>query len=232
MVGLKINLRFGLLIFGVFENDVQNALHGGIEHLDIERAVVDCVNDLLVVCGVFAGHFKLHAGFKALYAVCGGRAPVAHHVAVKAPLVAENIGQQALVFSGERTVDTVIRAHNRPRLRVLYGSLKRRKVNFAQGAFINDAVVGHAVVFLTVGGEMLHADADILALHAIYVVFGRYGSSERYSKLRPPSGERLMLMAGPSRTERSSAWQAWPSTSPERRDSSRSNEHAMQEPVG
>ena len=179
MVGFKIDLRFGLLIFGVFENDVQNALHSGIEHLDIERAVVDRVNDLLVVCGVFTGHFKLHAGFKALYAVCGGRAPVAHHVAVKAPLIAENIGQQALIFSGERTVDAVIRAHNRPRLRVLYGSLKRRKVNFAQGAFINDAVAGHAVVFLTVGSEMLHADADILALHAIYVVFGKLAGEVR-----------------------------------------------------
>ena len=42
------------------------------------------------------------------------------------------------------------------------------------------------------------------------------GSSEKYSKLRPPSGERLMLIPGPSSTSTPSARHSLPSAVPTR----------------
>jgi hypothetical protein len=50
------------------------------------------------------------------------------------------------------------------------------------------------------------------------------GSSDRYSKLRPQSGERLMLMPGPSNTATSSARASAPSARPMRSTSSASKE--------
>ena len=50
------------------------------------------------------------------------------------------------------------------------------------------------------------------------------GSSERYSKLRPQSGERLMLMPGPSSTPTPSACDSSPRATPTRSSSSGSND--------
>ena len=50
------------------------------------------------------------------------------------------------------------------------------------------------------------------------------GSSERYSKLRPHSGERLMLMPGPSSTPTPSACDSSPSATPTRSSRSGSND--------
>ena len=52
----------------------------------------------LSFAGVLAGHFEIHAGLEALDAVRRRRAPVADDIAVKAPFVAEDVGQQPLVL--------------------------------------------------------------------------------------------------------------------------------------
>ena len=163
----------------VFEHDCQNALRRRIEHFFIHRAVLHGLDELPVVRGVLAGHLKIQTGLKALDALRRRRAPVADDIAVEAPLIAKDLGEQALVFRRIRAVDAVIRAHDRPRLRAAHGGLKASEVDFAQRTLIHNAVAGHAVVLLIVHGKVLQADADILALHAVDVTRGELARQVR-----------------------------------------------------
>src|SRR5215208_6012588 len=60
----------------------------------------------------------------------------------------------------------------------------------------------------------------------------RTGSSERYSKLRPHSGERLRLMPGPSTTATPWARASRPSASPTRRASCGSQDDPTAQAAG
>src|SRR5574344_2011757 len=60
----------------------------------------------------------------------------------------------------------------------------------------------------------------------------RYGSSLRYSKLRPQSGERFMFTAGPSSTETPWAWHSSPSASPSNLSTERSKEQELAHAAG
>src|SRR5215216_234315 len=60
----------------------------------------------------------------------------------------------------------------------------------------------------------------------------RYGSSEKYSKLRPPSGERFMFAPGPSRTSTFRAMHSSASASPILWIRSTSQVEARQDAVG
>ena len=179
VVGFKVDDGLRLPVVEVAEHDRQNALRRRVEHFLVHRAVFHGLDELLVVRGILAGHFEVHAGLEALDAVRRRRAPVADDIAVKAPFVAEDVGQQPLVLRRIRAVDAVVRAHDRPGLRLAHGRLKAREVDFAQRALVDDAVAGHAVVLLIVGGEMLQADADVLALHAVDVARGQLARQVR-----------------------------------------------------
>ena len=67
---------------------------------------------------------------------------------------------------------------------------------------------------------------------AAHIFPARYGSSEKYSKFRPHSGDRLMFTAGPSTTDTRSCWQLSPSDSPISRIISGSKEAAVALAVG
>ncbi len=58
------------------------------------------------------------------------------------------------------------------------------------------------------------------------------GSSERYSKLRPQSGDRFMLMPGPSTTETPIAFASRANASPTSANRSGFQEEAIPEAVG
>ncbi len=60
----------------------------------------------------------------------------------------------------------------------------------------------------------------------------RNGSSEKYSKLRPHSGERFMLMPGPRITDRLTARASWASACPIRRSRSGFQAEAIADAVG
>ena len=102
----------------------------------------------------------------ALHAVTDS-APVAHDIAFKAPLIAQDIRQQPSVLGGILTVDLVIRAHDGPGLGLFDRALKCRQIDFAQRALVDNRIARHAAVFLAVGSKMLDARADIPALHAL-----------------------------------------------------------------
>src|SRR4249920_2268083 len=60
----------------------------------------------------------------------------------------------------------------------------------------------------------------------------RWGSSEKYSKLRPHSGERFMLIPGPRMTDRLQARASRPNATPTRRSSSGFQLDAIADAVG
>ena len=95
------------------------------------------------------------------------RTPVRHHDPVETPLVPEHLGQQPVVFGRVRSVDLVVRAHHRPRLRLLDHRLEGRQVDLPQGPLVHLGADPEPVVFLVVGGVVLHRRADALALDAL-----------------------------------------------------------------
>ena len=88
-------------------------------------------------------------------------------------------------------------------------ALEAAQVDLAQRPLVDVGRDAHAVGLLVVGREVLERGADALDCRprtsAAPSTPDTIGSSERYSKLRPHSGERLMLMPGPSSTPTPSA---------------------------
>ena len=98
-------------------------------------------------------------------------------------------------------VDAVVCAHDGPRLGLLDDVLECREVDFAQRTLGDVGADAQTVGFLVVGGEVLERGAHALGLHACDDADcswpARYGSSDQYSKQRPPSGLRLIFTPGP-----------------------------------
>ena len=83
--------------------------------------------------------------------------------------------------------------------------LEAGEVDLAQGALVDDRVDDEPVGLVVVDREVLDAGADALgpgrrAPWRRRACPASSGSSERYSKQRPPAGWRLMLSPGPSTT--------------------------------
>ena len=129
MLGFLVPGRFGLCVLDEAIDDVEDPLDGLIDD-------------------------KIQAGFHTRHAVRDG-APVAHHIAFKAPLPAQHLSQQPGVFRGKDAVDAVVRAHDRPGLFLLDGGLKGGEVDFAQCALIHVGARAHAPVLLRVDREVL-----------------------------------------------------------------------------
>ena len=165
MIGgtVKHGGRFGKV--GRPQHDVQNTGHGAVKHGFVQCAAAHSLHQLAVVHPLRAGHFQLQPGRHALDAVVH-RAPVGHDEAFETPRIAQDVGQQRAVFAGVVAVDPVVAAHDRPRLGLLDGGLERGQVDFVQGALVDAAVHRKAARLLIVGGKVLDACADALALHA------------------------------------------------------------------
>ena len=163
-------------------------------------------------------------------------APVGHDQAVEPPLGPQDVVQEPFAVADVLTVDEVVRRHHRPRVRLGDGDLEAAQVQLAQRALVDDHVAHHAVRLVIVGHVVLQAGADALGLdaanHAGREVTGEHGSSERYSKLRPPPGCRLMFIPGPSRRATPSARHSRPSAAPTRSSSAGSQLAARFDAVG
>ena len=137
----------------VYDPVFDKALHlGGIpeppsRHLYV-KTVVDCID-----CGV--------GGF-----------PVGCHYALESPAVPQHIYVEVGVFCPVDTVHQSVAVHHHAHLRLLYTFLEGRKVDFVQGAFVHVRRHMMPVVFLVVGGEMLHAGHDTHILHAFDIGCG------------------------------------------------------------
>ena len=93
-------------------------------------------------------------------------APVGHDDALEAPLVTQHVGQQPVILGGVHAVDTVVGAHDGPRLGGLDDVFEGRQVDLAQGALADAGIDAQTVGLLVVGGEVLERGAHALGLHA------------------------------------------------------------------
>ena len=166
MLGFLVPGRFGLCVLDEAIDDVEDPLDGLIDDGLVQLARTDRLDDLPVVEAAGGRHLKIQAGFHTRHAVRDG-APVAHHIAFKAPLPAQHLSQQPGVFRGKDAVDAVVRAHDRPGLFLLDGGLKGGEVDFAQCALIHVGARAHAPVLLRVDREVLDAGAHVPALDAV-----------------------------------------------------------------
>ena len=96
-----------------------------------------------------------------------GRIPVRHHDSSETPLLLGHIGVEVGVLRHVQTVGEVVRIHNSAHVRFLHGGLKRRHVDFAHRALIDDGIHIVAVVFLVVTEVVLGGCTHALALHAL-----------------------------------------------------------------
>ena len=145
--------------------DDQNALHAKIHILFVQPSLTDRLHDLRVIDAAGAWHLQIHAGLYALHPVADS-APVAHHIAVKAPFPAQHIGQQPFVLVHIGAVQAVVAAHKGPGFALFGRRLEGRQIDLPKRALVHHAVRGHAPVLLVVCGKMLHAGTDIFALNA------------------------------------------------------------------
>ena len=137
-----------------------------VYQLLVQPAFAHSLNDEAVILPAGGRHFQVQPGLNTFHTVVGC-APVAHHVAVEAPVLAQHVGQKPAVLTGVGAVNPVVTAHHRPGFCLLHGGFEGGKVNFAQGTLIHYAVAAHPAVLLAVAGKVLHAGAHTAALYAL-----------------------------------------------------------------
>ena len=114
-----------------------------------------------------AGHLQVQAGRDRCDAVVD-RQPVRHHDAAEAPLLHEDLAQQAPALDAVLAVEAVVGGHHAPRVGLLHRDLERAQVDLAQRALVDDRVGVHAAGLVLVGDEVLEAGADAASLRAAH----------------------------------------------------------------
>ena len=141
-----------------------------------------------------AGHHEVAAGLKAADPVVHGT-PVGYDRAVKAPVGAEDVGEQRLVVRAVHAVHGVVGAHDGGGPPLAYGDLKAAEVQLPERAIVHDAVGGKALVLLAVAGEVLETGARALGLDAADEGGGELAREQRVlgEVLEVPPAERAAL---------------------------------------
>ena len=149
-------------------------------------------------------HQQLVAGLHLRHGVPPAE-PVGHHQPVEAPVVPQDAREQLGALRGVGAVQLVVGGHHRPRPGLADGDLEAAQVDLAQRPLGDLDVDGVAVPLVVVGGEVLRTRSRRPATgrpsrSAAAIRPATSGSSEKYSKFRPPRGLRWVLRAGPSST--------------------------------
>ena len=168
MLGFHIPGSFGFRVFQVAEVDGENPLHRLIHQLFVQLAAANRFHDPGIIDTAGRRHFQIQPGGNAGNTV-GNRAPVGHHITLKAPFLPKHIGQQPGILRGIDAVDPVVGAHHRPRLRLFHGCFKGGEIDFPQRPLIGVGAGAHAAVLLIVGGKVLDGGAHIAALHTVNI---------------------------------------------------------------
>ena len=176
------------------KNKVQHVIHLLVQKGLVERPVLYGLDDVPVGLAVGGRHFERRSGAHGGDAVVVA-APVGDDEPVKAPLAAEDIAQQVLVFVAVSTVQPVICRHKRAHTALFYGGLKRRKIDLAQRPLVHDGIGRHAAQLLRVCGKVLHTCAHAGALYAADHRRGELAGEQRVlgEILKVPPAERAAL---------------------------------------
>jgi hypothetical protein len=99
VLGFLVPGGFGFGVLQVALVDGQYPLAAQVDQLLGQAAFPDGLHHEPVVFARGGGHFQVEPRPDGIHAVVHG-APVAHHIAAKAPLLAEQVGQKPAVFAG------------------------------------------------------------------------------------------------------------------------------------
>src|ERR1035438_4290420 len=130
-----------------------------------------------------------------------GSAPVRHEHSLEGPVALEDLVVEPVVGAAVGAVDTVVRAHDGPRMALLHGRAERGEVDLAQGPLADVLVDGAALGLLVVRRKMLHRRDDALALDARRDLAGEHAREERVLRqvleVAPVLGHPVDVHRGP-----------------------------------
>ena len=179
---------------GAGRRDVQNLLGARIDVGGFQLSSLDSRDDLAGTRQAGGGHLEATAGARCLDGTVR-TAPVGDDHAVEAPFGAQDVGQQVLVFVRVGTVNEVVGAHDRPRLRGSTDDLKAGQVDLAHRALVHDGIRRHAAQFLGVDGEVLGARSGTRGLDSFDEAGGHAPGKDRVlgKVLKVASAQRRAL---------------------------------------
>ena len=149
---------------GRAQDELQHAGNVGVYILHRQLPALDRLQEGLLLIGA-ARHQQVVAGMDLRHGVLASK-PIGHHQSFEAPLIAQDGGQQAAAFGGVFAVDSVIRRHHCPGLRLFDHRLETFQVDLSKGTGCQSGIITCAVGLLAVHGEVFHARAHALALYA------------------------------------------------------------------
>ena len=168
IVALAVRKNF----LGAHDN-INNAVDHLVEEILAYFAALYSIVNLLIAYAVGGGHLEVltrkQAGNTLIL-----RAPVGDYHALKTEILAENVGEQPLVFCAVDAVEAVIHTHNGPGLSFLDRYLIGGEVNLAQGSLVNNCADGHSAGLLVVDRIVLERGAYALGLNAVYECGGHF----------------------------------------------------------
>ena len=168
--GLGGHLRVGHVVRNGFDGqaDAKDLADFLVDHLFRELAGGNGIDDgLAQVIG--ARHLDVEAvEHRAHRAV--RPAPVGDGHSLEAPLAAENLVEEVLVFGAVVAVDLVVGRHHAHRAAFFDGALERLEIDLAERALVDLDIDAAAAGLLVVDGEVLDAHGRSLVLYALGVI--------------------------------------------------------------
>ncbi len=115
-----------------------------------------------------------------------------HDESRESPSIPQDIPEQFSMLRGVDAVHKIVCTHHGPWPALFHRDFECLKIDFVQSALVEIRTRGHSLILLVIDGVVLQRSAHSLTLHAFNVkaaanLPASTGSSEKYSKLRPPS---------------------------------------------
>ena len=127
-------------------------------------------------------------------------APVRHHIAFEAPLLAQDIREQMGIFIGIHAVDQIVAGHDGLGIALFHRDLKAGQIDLPQSPLIQHRVRGHPAQLLRVDSKVLGAGAHAAPLDALYVggrhFTGKVGILGKILKIPSAQGAALDIQTG------------------------------------
>ena len=140
----------------------QNVAHLFINGCFLDAAIPNCRKQISFVHVLAGRHFEIKTSICRAHPVIG-RNPIRHHDALKSPLLSGHVDIEVAVLRGVHSVHEIVGIHDRADVSILHREFKRRQINFACRAFVNDGVAIVPEELGIVGEKMLHGRTDALA---------------------------------------------------------------------
>ena len=171
-MGHKVGIVRGRILLEAWglHDILQHATHVTIHIGDVELSALYTLDNLVHLCRLS----WLHQIVTGLYLSDGRQTfantnPVGHHDTLKAPVLAQDLGQQVAVTHRVLTVNLVVRRHHGPRVTLTNGNLETTQIQLAGSTLTHALIYSSTVGLLRVDGKVLGTHTGTLTLHTLYI---------------------------------------------------------------